>query len=114
MRHCTECGAEMREGYVIDDGAEYYCTDACLHKHYTPDEWDAMYDDGEGSSYWTAWEDESGLERAEVRLLCAMRRLRESRDDVREFTEAVVELTGAVRQHERARQADAALRGMLP
>ncbi len=31
MRNCTECGAAMREGYVIDDGAEYYCGDVCLH-----------------------------------------------------------------------------------
>lgn len=114
MRHCTECGAAMREGYVIDDGLAYYCTDVCLHKRYTLDEWIEMYNDGDGSSYWTEWEDETDLERAEVRLLNALRRIRESREDVREFTEAVVELTGAVRQHERARQADAALRGMLP
>jgi hypothetical protein len=114
MRNCTECGAAMREGYVIDDGAEYYCGDVCLHENYLAHEWDEMYADGEGNSYWTTWEEETDLERAEVRLLNALRRIRDSREDVREFTEAVVELTGAVRQHERARQADAALRGMLP
>lgn len=57
MRHCTECGAAMREGYVIDDGAEYYCTDGCLRINYTPEEWAEMYEGEVG--YWTTWpEDE--------------------------------------------------------
>lgn len=57
MRHCTECGAAMREGYVIDDGAEYYCTDGCLRINYTPEEWAAVYESEWG--YWTEWpEDE--------------------------------------------------------
>lgn len=57
MRHCTECGAAMREGYVIDDGAEYYCTDVCLHENYLSFEWEEMYENEVG--YWTTWpEDE--------------------------------------------------------
>jgi len=55
MRICSECNKGMREGYVIDGGAEYYCTDECLHKHYTEEEWEDMYDDGNSDSYWTEW-----------------------------------------------------------
>jgi hypothetical protein len=47
----------MREGYCIDNGREYYCTEECLHKHYTPEEWEELYDDSEGDSYWTTWEE---------------------------------------------------------
>lgn len=56
-RTCSECGAEMDQGYVIEGGLEYYCGETCLHKHYTPEEWDEMYSD-DGDSYWTEWEDE--------------------------------------------------------
>lgn len=58
MRNCTECGAEMREGYVIDDGAEYYCTDGCLRINYTPEEWAAIYESEWG--YWTEWPEDDG------------------------------------------------------
>ena len=57
-RNCTECGAGMNEGYCFDGGRAYYCSDACLHKHFTHDEWKKLYADGEGDSYWTRWEDE--------------------------------------------------------
>ena len=54
-RECSECGKEMNEGYCIDNGLEYYCSDECLHKHYTEEEYEEMYDDGNGDSYWTEW-----------------------------------------------------------
>lgn len=57
-RRCDHCGAVMTEGYCIDGGAEYYCTDSCLHAHYTPEEWEDLYDDGNSDSYWTQWEGE--------------------------------------------------------
>jgi hypothetical protein len=56
IRTCTECGKEMNKGYCIDNGREYYCTPECLHKHYTLEEWEELYEDG-GDSYWTEWED---------------------------------------------------------
>lgn len=56
-RKCSNCGKEMNEGYCIDNGLEYYCSDECLHKHYTEEEYEEMYDDGNGDSYWTEWED---------------------------------------------------------
>jgi len=58
MRICSECGKEMSEGYCIDNGYEYFCSDECLHKHYNETEWLQMYNNGESDSYWTIWEDE--------------------------------------------------------
>lgn len=80
QRTCDHCGATMAEGYCIDSGCEYYCSDACLHKHYTPDEWQKIYRDGDGDSYWTEWETadyeelddaEAALEKAEQALTAA-------------------------------------------
>lgn len=50
---CTECNKPMNEGYCIEDGLEYYCSDECLHKHYSDEEYAEMYD--EGNVYWTEW-----------------------------------------------------------
>lgn len=43
IRVCDECGKLMVEGYCITGGEEYFCSDECLHKNYTPDEWLAIY-----------------------------------------------------------------------
>jgi hypothetical protein len=51
-RVCSECGKPMWEGFYDDN---YYCSEKCLHKHYTPEEWIEAYDDGEGEAYWTEW-----------------------------------------------------------
>lgn len=56
-RTCSECGKEMKQGYCIENGMEYYCSDECLHKHYTEEEFEELYDGGNGESYWTEWED---------------------------------------------------------
>ena len=61
-RECTACGKGMNEGYCIESGIEYYCSDACLHTEITPEEWLELYNDGEGDSYWTAWEDPDDFE----------------------------------------------------
>ena len=57
MRVCSECKEKMIEGYCIDD-LEYYCSVECLHKHYTEEEYLEMYDEGNGDSYWTEWEED--------------------------------------------------------
>lgn len=56
-RICSECGKRMDEGYCVDNGLEYYCSDECLRKHYTQEQWEMMYDNGDGDSYWTTWYD---------------------------------------------------------
>lgn len=53
VRRCSECGDIMFDGYVVDDGMEYYCSDECLHKHFTDKEWQQAYDEDWG--YWTHW-----------------------------------------------------------
>ena len=55
-RYCSECAKSMKKGYCIENGLEYYCSDECLHKHYTNDEYIKMYDNGNGDSYYTEWE----------------------------------------------------------
>lgn len=55
-RTCSHCGAGMFDGYVINGGDAYYCSDECLHIYVTPEEYEELYDDGEGDSYWTEWE----------------------------------------------------------
>lgn len=61
-RECTACSVGMNEGYCIGDGMEHYCSDACLYLHMTPAEYLKLYADGEGDSYWTAWEDPDDFE----------------------------------------------------
>lgn len=42
MRFCDDCGKPFEEGYCLD-AEEYYCSEECLHKHYTRGQWLAMY-----------------------------------------------------------------------
>lgn len=56
IRVCTECGHLMDEGYCIENGIEYYCSEECLHKHISEEEFEELYDNGNGDSYWTEWE----------------------------------------------------------
>lgn len=57
-RTCSQCGKGMNDGYCIEGGMEYYCSEDCLHEHYTEEEYLEMYADGEGDSYWTEWNPE--------------------------------------------------------
>jgi hypothetical protein len=75
IRKCTKCNEFMTEGYCIDSGFAYYCSDECLHTVYTPEEWEELYDDGEGDSYWTQWEDSADEVEAATLLLEAVNEL---------------------------------------
>lgn len=57
-RECNACGKGMNEGYCVESGIEYYCSDECLHTEITPEEWLELYNDGEGDSYWTDWSED--------------------------------------------------------
>jgi hypothetical protein len=57
LRQCSECGDGMNEGYCIEGGLAYYCTDECLEKNMTREDFLNLYDDGEGDSYYTEWEE---------------------------------------------------------
>ena len=54
-RVCSECGSVMVEGFVIGGGDEYYCSEECLHKHYTQEEYLKMYEENDDDNYWTQW-----------------------------------------------------------
>jgi hypothetical protein len=54
VRRCSVCGRLMQEGYCQDGGWKYYCSDECLHKDFTDEEWNEECDNNE-NSYWTQW-----------------------------------------------------------
>lgn len=53
-RYCSECGKSMKSGYCIGDGQEYYCSDDCLHKRYSQEVYNEMYESN--CAYYTEWE----------------------------------------------------------
>jgi hypothetical protein len=62
-RKCDKCNKGMYEGYVINEGDEYYCSDNCLESVYTEEERNEMLPQNDdeledASSYWTEWSDE--------------------------------------------------------
>ena len=57
MRVCSNCGCNMSDGYCVDDGEEYYCSDRCLYADgYTEQQKDVDYENGH--IYWTEWEED--------------------------------------------------------
>ena len=44
----------MQQGYCVDAGYRYYCSDDCLHHDFTDEEWNEEYDNND-QSYWTTW-----------------------------------------------------------
>lgn len=58
FRICDECGKPMIEGYVVD-GCNTYCSDECLRNHITDEEFNSLYDNGNGDTYWTTWYEDS-------------------------------------------------------
>lgn len=52
-RICTECGEMMIDGFAADGGGEYYCSEECLYKNYTREEYQQMYEEDE--MYYTDW-----------------------------------------------------------
>ena len=52
-RICSHCNNDMITGYLFWDGTEYYCSDECLHKHYTHEQYMKLVEDD--NAYWTEW-----------------------------------------------------------
>lgn len=57
VRKCDACNSYMIEGYCIEEGTEHYCSDECLLTEMTKEEFNGLYADGEGDSYFTDWEE---------------------------------------------------------
>lgn len=51
VRQCTNCSKLMFDGYVVDDGHEYYCSDKCFDEEIGMENLNKMYEDDE--AYWT-------------------------------------------------------------
>ncbi len=58
FRVCSKCGKLITEGFYNESEFKYYCSENCLHKDYTEEEYLELYDDGNGDFYWTEWEEE--------------------------------------------------------
>lgn len=56
LRVCDECGRPMVDGFVFESG-EHYCSEECLYKHVSPEEYIKLYEEGDSS--WTTWFDDS-------------------------------------------------------
>lgn len=54
MRICTCCGKPMMDGYCINDGDKYFCSNDCLHSTYSEKKYEELY--AEDAAYWTQWE----------------------------------------------------------
>lgn len=56
-RVCGKCNTLMLEGYVENDGDEYYCSEKCILEDYKTV--DGFFEDkdeeGESTNYWTDW-----------------------------------------------------------
>lgn len=54
-RRCSRCGKLMRDGFCVDMGRNYYCSEACLQTQFPDDEnwWKECKDNPQ--SYYTTW-----------------------------------------------------------
>lgn len=50
-RNCSKCHKVMNDGYIVGD--EYYCSDECLHKVYTEEQYRQLYNND--VAYYTEW-----------------------------------------------------------
>ena len=58
FRICDECGEPMIEGFVVD-GCCTYCSEECLHKHISKEDFNNSYNNGNGDTSWTTWYENS-------------------------------------------------------
>lgn len=56
-RRCSECGKSMKEGFYFESDETQYCSEECLLKVITWEEYLKIHDNGNGDAYWTDWND---------------------------------------------------------
>ena len=74
IRICSKCDKIMQTGYCIGGGEDYYCSDKCLHTEMTKEEYLDLYDDGNGDSYYTEWEDDEDIEDDKIDIINSFNR----------------------------------------
>jgi hypothetical protein len=60
-RKCSCCGKGMNNGYVINDGDEYFCEDACFKQEYKEYDIEDL-ELGDSENYWTEWDIDTDIE----------------------------------------------------
>ena len=53
--YCSKCDDYMTQGYTVHDGLDHYCSDKCLYKDISKEEYLYMYE--QGYAFWTTFED---------------------------------------------------------
>ena len=56
-RFCSQCESPMQEGFYFESDGTQYCSEDCLTKVISLEEYLKIYDNGKGDAYWTSWED---------------------------------------------------------
>ena len=56
-RLCSESGVLMQEGIYFESEGTQYCSEECLTKVITWEDYLAIHDNGNGDAYWTDWHD---------------------------------------------------------
>ena len=54
FRVCSICGDDMINGYCLNSGDRYYCSDECLGHDFTKEEWAQECEEND-DSYYTEW-----------------------------------------------------------
>lgn len=55
VRACSECGKYIIEGYCIEHGRDYYCSDNCLEKNMSMEVFEELQEDAANGTYYTEW-----------------------------------------------------------
>ena len=56
-RRCSQCESLMQEGFYFESDGTQYCSEECLTKVISWEEYLEIHDNGNGDAYWTSWED---------------------------------------------------------
>ncbi|WP_210471696.1 hypothetical protein [Sporosarcina sp. 6E9] len=56
-RLCSQCNIPMFEGFYFESNGTHYCSEECLTKVISWQEYLMIYDDGNGDAFWTDWYD---------------------------------------------------------
>jgi len=57
LRLCSECATPMQEGFYFESDGTQYCSEKCLTKVISWEDYLEIHNDGQGDAYWTDWYD---------------------------------------------------------